>query len=491
MAKAIVFLSNLPSYKYFYRVITAAGFAGAVLLVLLTPLQLPDPDDWANYLGVRNFSEGRFTVDGYTVYKQSREVANEGGILLQYLPLDKSMKEWALEKAPGYVFYLVPFHLAHIPRAGNIILMAGTVIVTYMLLRRMRDEKTAMTGSLLMMFTPIALVMLNRVYMDTYASLAFLVTGGGLYFYYHLDRDNLGSFKGGALLFIACFFAVYSVVTRYTNAPIVAVLGLHYVLSRFADWRRGRGTGLRVEILPVILGAGIPVAGFLLYNYYVFGSPWTYSYAISPYPIKFAFQYLGQEWGGESIPLQILRYNTEGYARNLFIGFPLLLIGVPAFIFVVYQKIVGMFRRNGAPGAWSSLRDELPWGMLLALAGWFACVFLLYWGYEWTAGIVKGGGAVIFTRFLLPGLFPAVIIAALVMARFPAWTLIPALVLLIAFGVMFYLQWAYSLPAANGLSDGKSSVHILPAWVTERTLESRWEGHGFAPWTEWEKLYGK
>ena len=34
-----------------------------------------------------------------------------------------------------------------------------------------------------------SLVMLNRVYMDTYASLAFLVMGRGLYIYYHREAD--------------------------------------------------------------------------------------------------------------------------------------------------------------------------------------------------------------------------------------------------------------------------------------------------------------
>lgn len=75
------------------------------------------------------------------------------------------------------------------------------VIVTFVLLKRLRDEKAAMIGSLLMLFTPISLVMSNRAYMDTFASLAFLAIGGGLYIYYHLEKGNLRPWTAGILPF--------------------------------------------------------------------------------------------------------------------------------------------------------------------------------------------------------------------------------------------------------------------------------------------------
>ena len=104
------------------------------------------------------------------------------------------------------------------------------------------------------------------------------------------------------------------------------------------------------------------------------------------------------------------------------------------------------------------------------LAGWFIGVFVLYLGYEWTAGLKEGGGFVLFDRFLLPGLFPCRIITALIIARFPYKVLVPVMAVLLVYGVMMYLQWVYNL-------------HILPAWLTERTLEGRWPGYGFPPWT--------
>jgi len=453
-----------------YRIIIGAGFVIAMALVLTTPVQKPDPDDWAYYYGVRNFSQGHFTIDNQTLYQQAMETWRQGGILLQYLHIDHN--KWALEKSPGAVFYLIPFQKVGVPRYSNVLLALGMVIVTFILLKRLRDEKAAMIGSLLMLFTPISLVMLNRIYMDTYASLAFLVMGGGLHIYYHLERNKLTPRKGGILLFLAFFFIGWSVISRYTNLPIAIVLGLHLVIIRFTAWRKGQENKFKTEIPPVILGIVLPLLAILLYDYFVFGSPLKTGYSITPYPIKFAFQYLGQvDTNGESIPGQILRYNLQAASRNLLIGFPLLIIGIPAFVVMLCQKIAVFFKWRQSTRKWSNLRFELPWDVLFILVGWFVFVFFLYMTYEWTAGLKKGGGFVIFDRFFLPGLFPVAIICALIMARFPYKILIPLLMIIMAFGAILYAQWALNL-------------HILPGWLTERTLETWWPGYIFPPWTK-------
>jgi len=465
---------HLKQHLNVYRIIVGVGFIIAIALILATPLQMPDPDDWAYYNGARNFSEGRFTIDNNTLYRQAQEIGQQGGFLIQYLHIDHNT--WALEKAPGYVFYLVPFEKMGLPRYGNVLLALGMVIVTYILLKRLRDERAAMVGSLLMLFTPISMVMLNRAYMETYASLAFLVIGGGLYIYYHLERSNLTPVKGGTLLFLAFFFTGWSVVARYTNLPIAVVLALHWFIMRLIAWRKGQKIRIKSEIIPLVLGIGLPVAAILLYDYYVFGSPLKYSYSFSPYPIKFAFQYLGQvDAYGESVPLQIIQYNLEGFSRNLLIGFPLMIISIPGFFVALYFKF---FKRGQPEGKWSSLRSELSRGIFLILIGWFVSVFGLYLMYEWTAGIKEGGGFVIFDRFLLPGLFPVVIICALIIARFPLKVLIPVMAILMVYGALVYAQWALDL-------------HILPAWLTERTLESRWPGYIFPPWSDWSLEYGR
>jgi hypothetical protein len=454
-----------------YRLIVGMGFVVAMALILATPVQMPDPDDWAYYYAVKNFSQGRFTVDNAAQYQQATETGRHGSFLLQYLPI--AYNKWAFEKAPGYVFYLIPFQRLGIPRYGNVLLALGMVIVTYILLKRLRDENTAMAGSLLMLFTPIGLVMLNRTYMDTYASLAFIVIGGGLYIYYHLTRANLGPLKGGVTLFLAFFFTAWSVVVRYTNLPIAAVLALHLVITRFVAWRRGQETGIKREILPFLLGICLPMLAILLYDYYVFGSPLTNGYSLTPFDIKFAFQYIGKvDANGESIPVQIIRDNLQSFSRNICIGFPLLLIGVPGFVTVVYQKFAVYFKRDKSLKKWSSLRTELPWDILSILIGWFVFVFFLYLTYEWTAGVLPSNGFVIYDRFYLPGLFPLAIIGALILARFPYKILLPVMLIIVIFGAMLYAQWTLNL-------------HILPGVLTERTMGTRWPNYGFPSWIKY------
>ncbi len=450
-----------------YQAIVGVGFIVAMVLVLTPPVQMPDPDDWAYYYGTKNIAQGDFIVDNFHMYSEMGEAQQQGGALIQYLHIDHNT--WVLEKAPGCVFYLVPFYKMGIPRWSNVLLALGMVIVTFILLKRWRDEKAAMIGSLLMLFTPIALVMCNRIYMDTYSSLAMLAIGGGLYLYYHLARKELKAWVGGILVFLAFFFTAWSVIARYTNVPIAVILFLHLAITRIVEWRKGHGIKIIQEMIPLILGIGLPLAAILIYDYFVFGSALKTGYSFSPYPINFAFQYLGQvDANGVSIPSQILTYNIQGALRNWLIGFPLLIIGIPGFFVILYFKF---FKKRLAAGKWSSLRDEFPWDLLLVLIGWFICVFVLYLTYEWTAGLKEGGGFVLFNRFCLPGLFPAAIVCALIMARFPYKILVPLLVILVVFGALLYAQWAWDL-------------HILPAWLSERTLETHWPGYIFPPWTE-------
>jgi len=435
-----------------FRVIVAAGFLIAAVLTLAVPARMSDPDDWAYYYAVQNFSQGHFTVDTQTHTQQVSQAQQQGGQLIQYWNIGNN--RWAFEKGPGYVLYLVPFKWLGLPRGGNLLLALGMVIVTFWLLKRLRDEKTAMIGSWLMLFNPVSLVMLNRAYMDSFAALAFLVMGGGLYIYYHLERKNLRPLTGGIILFLAFFLTGWSVVTRYTNLPVAVILGLHFVITRWIYWRKGATTGIRQELIPLLTGILIPVAAILFYNYSVFGSPWKYGYQYTRFPIKFAFQYLGQvSQGGQSMPLQIILNNLRNAPRALLLGFPLLIIGIPALVTVLYFKIGAFIRKGRVSGTWSSLHTELPWDIVLVLVGWFVAVFGLYLTYEWTADFQGAGAFITFDRFYLPGLFPIVVICALIMARFPFKLYIPALLIVAGFGALLYGQYALNW-------------QVLPAWLS-------------------------
>ena len=437
--------SNILRHINVYRVITTLGFVLAVILVLTIPAQMSGASPWAYYYGVKNFSQGNLVIDSNLMFQQMDEAKHQGGMLMQYVHLGHD--RWAVEKAPGYIFYLVPFELMGIPRWGNVLLAAGMVIITYLLLKRLRDEETACIGSLLMLFTPIGLIMYNRAYMDTFASLAFLAMGGGLYFYYQLARDKYRKLTGGLMLFFAFLLIGFSVVTRQSNLLVAIVLALHFTITRLISFIKGERARLFSEISSVILGAGITAVGLLLYNNYVFGSPLDYGYHYSTMPVKFAYEYLGQvNPVGQSIPLQIIVDNLKKEPQALITGFPLLVIGIPSICIVLYFKF---FRNKGqASGWWSSLREELPWDRLLALIGWFLAVYVLYIMYEFTAEDLTSTSSFFrYARYYLPGLFPVTIVCALIIARLPKKFSIPVMVLVITAGIVLYYQVALNSKA--------------------------------------------
>ena len=423
-----------------YRVIAAVGFVVAMVLVMVIPAQMSGASPWAYYYGVKNFSHGKLVIDNTLLFQQANDARQKGGVLMQYVNV--GYNKWALEKAPGYVFYLVPFAWLGIPRWGNVLLAAGMVIVTFLLLKRIRDEKTACIGSLFILFSPIGLIMLNRAYMDTFASLAFLVMGGGLYFYYLLERARMRPSRGGALLFIAFLLISWSVVTRYSNLLIAIILALHYAAIRINALRKGDRAWLRPEIPAVILGVGLPMAALLLYNNFVFGSPLDYGYKHTIFPVKFAYQYLGQvNAGGQSIPLKIIIDNLKTVPQALLKGFPLLVVSVPALVVVLYQKFPR--KQSVPPGLWTGLKTELPWGTLLVFIGWFLSVYVLYMLYEFTAEFLTSGSSFFrFARYYLPGLFPVAVVSSLVVSRLRLKYSLPLMFIIIVAGMVLYFQVA-------------------------------------------------
>jgi hypothetical protein len=422
-----------------YRVIAAVGFIIAVVLVMVIPAQMSGASPWAYYYGVKNFSQEKLVITTQQYMAEAKEAGQQGGILVGYVKIGTN--RWAQEKAPGYIFYLVPFELMGIPRWGNVLLALGMVVVTYLLLKRWRDERTACIGSLLVLFTPIGLIMFNRAYMDTFASLAFLAMGGGLYFYYLLGQEKMRPWRGGIMLFFAFLLIGWSVVTRQSNLLIAVILALHFGITRIISFVKGNRTRLSWEIASVLLGAGITAAGLLLYNYYVFGSVLDYGYHYSVMPVKFAYQYLGQvNATGQSIPLLIIVDNFKNVPQALITGFPVLIVGVIAFCIVLYFK---SSPGEQPTGKWSSLRDELPWDKLLVLIGWFLGVFALYMMYEFTAEYLTGNSSFFrYARYYLPGLFPVAIICALVIARLPKKFSAPIMVAIITAGIVLYFQVA-------------------------------------------------
>jgi hypothetical protein len=264
----------------------------------------------------------------------------------------------------------------------------------------------------------------------------------------------------------------WSVVTRYTNLPVAVILALHYSLTTLISLTKGATNRIRFELPAVVIGIGLPLAVLLFYNNSVFGSPFSYGYQYTRFPIKFAFQYLGQvNRNGQSIPLQIIANNLKTGPRALLLGFPLLLVGIPGFFIIWSQKIFDSVRLGRSLTNSPRPYSELPRDILLILTGWFISVFVLYLTYEWTAEFPGNGSFIIFDRFYLPGIFPVAVISALTITRFPHKLHLPVLLLIILLSSLLYFQsilnwdilpgWLqngrpggrrdYSLPKADGV----------------------------------------
>jgi hypothetical protein len=423
------------------RAVVIAGFLLASILAFSVPVRMIEPDDWAYYFAARNFSRGELVVDNQVHAQQVNEAKQDGGNLAQYVRLADN--KWALEKSPGYVFYLVPFALLHVPRLANVLLMLGATVVVYLLLKRLRDEKTAAAGSLLMLFTPVALIMLNRSYMDTFAAYSFLTIGGGLYIYYWLERDVASRRRSAALLFLAFLFTAWSGVVRYTNFAVAAVVLLHFIVMRLILLFRGDKRSLAYEVPAAVAGGCLPLLVLAWYNLSVFGSVFDNGYNYSSAPVKFSFQFLGRvDAQGRSIPLNIIAGHLHNMPLQLLLGFPLLAAAVPGFIYLVCRKFTAA--KRDPPDA------SLRWNMLLLLTGWFLAVFLLYMLYEWTAAQkMDQRPFIIVARFYLPALLPLALAAALALGRLPV-RLASGIVLAVALaGVFFYPQYGVAFKTNN------------------------------------------
>jgi hypothetical protein len=417
--------SNIAAHINIYRIIVAAGIIIASVLSLSLSPQMLGHSSWAYYFGVENFSNGELVIDDALHSEQVAEAKAQGGTLTQYVEIGDN--RWALEKAPGYVLYMVPFEWLGIPRWGNVFLAVGMTLVTYILLKRLKNEKTACIASLLMLFTPISLIMLNITYMNTFASLAFIAMGGGLYIYYQLERQKLSRLSGGVILFLSFLLSSWSVVVCYTNFLIVAAIALHFVITRAMELRKGNRKKLLLESGSFILGNSIPVAVLLIYNYCVFGSIFDYGYHYSSMPTSFS--------------LESLFTNIINAPAPLLESFPLLLIAVPAFGVILYLNYMSSRKHAVLSSGWAGLGTELSWDILWLLTGWFVGGFCLYLAYDFTADYMGNHISFVrFARYYLPGLFPIALISAMLMDRFPRRILYPVLAVLIIAGIAIYFE---------------------------------------------------
>jgi len=439
----------MPNDSYralLYRAITALGVVLAFFLILVIPQHMKENSDWSFQYAAQNFSQGRFTLDGTTIGLEAAEANKYGGLLSQYALVGDD--RYALTEAPGYIFFLLPFYYLHAPELGNLVLAGGMTFVAYILFKRLRDEKTACLGSLLLLFTPVTLAMLQREYADNFAAAAFLSMGGGLYVYYCLRQQELTPRSAAILLFLVGLGLGWSIAANYYNALAVLVFMLHFIFTSVRSWLTGRRHAAVRASIWMGLGLVIPLAGLLIYQNAVFGLPWRFGFQYTQLPVSFSMRFLSLN----------IKYVTVA----LLVGFPLLLPGVASLSAALYKKIKAFMQRHKHEEV-NDTWPELRWDVLLLLAGWIAAVYGLYLNYEWTGNTqVVGMPFIVMARYYLPAVLPLTIMAVLLLKRIPRELSLALTILAAAWGVVFFAQSALSYPVVPAHSPYNPMAGYLP-----------------------------
>jgi hypothetical protein len=444
-------------HAWLYRALALLGVLAALLALALVRQHLVEPDEFSFRFAARGFVHGQLVINDAAFQAANQEAAAQGGQYLRYV--NAAPGRWAFEHAPGYVFFLLPFEAAGLPWLGNVLLFLALAATAYALLARLKDEKTAALGTLLLVFTPALLEMTQRPYMDSLAAAAFPAIGGALYILYLLHRDGSGHSASAVFLFLAGFFLAFGVVVRYANGLVALVFLLHFIFTGLR--RRGRGGAAGREALFLGLGALLPLAGLFIYNWAVFGAPFSYGYRFSPSPPRFAYDYL---WTGHA--REIIKKNLAQLWAALLVAYPLLIPALSAFALTFAAKLAPhllVFRDRSPKDNW----PELPGHLLWLLAGWFVAVYGLYAMYEGTANTVSWNlPYIVLTRFYLPGLFPLVVMGALLAGRMPPRLLVTVTATAAALGILFF-----AMSAATAVVFQPPTVTVaalLPMWGRAR-----------------------
>jgi hypothetical protein len=213
-------------------------------------------------------------------------------------------------------------------------------------------------------------------------------------------------------------------------------------------WLAGRGHEAVWSSVWSGLGLAIPLAGLLIYQEAVFGSPWRFGLQYTRLPVSF--------------DLYFLRPNIKFVTVALLVGFPLLLPGVTAFCASFYQKIRTLVLRNN-PGYVIDRWPELRLDILLLMAGWMAAVYGLYLNYEWTANTqVISMPFIVMARYYLPAAFPLTIMAVMLFKRVPRKLSLVLTILVMVWGIVFFAQTSLSHAVVPTHSPYNPLVSVLP-----------------------------
>lgn len=405
----------------------------AVVLALQTSRELSQarmPDPWAYAFAIENFCQGRWVVTDEEAAAGRMDARLQGGHMTQYVNVGPN--RWALEKAPGFPLLAVPFRWLGAPQLTNSVLAVLAAGVLYALIAHQYDEGLACGAVALFLLTPMSLMALRDVWMDSFASGTVPLLGGALYALYLLRRDGRA---GLALAFGAGLALGWSAVVRLTNAPLIGICGLHLLIDAWRAPRRRQGwIAVAVFALGVTLALGVLAA----YNLAVFGRPFDVGYAYSMYRVSSA---LGPSAGQPGQPadvslsavsaIQMIGHNLVRIAQPWLLGFPLLALALPGWV---------LKRNGGSSKAPREVRVIPRWVALL----WVLAVMTPYITFTWmdqvlAEPVIRGKLFFEVDRFFLPWIFPLVMLAVAVLARLPRWAAMGVVALYGVGSLLFYL----------------------------------------------------
>jgi hypothetical protein len=276
----------------------------------------------------------------------------------------------------------------------------------------------------------VALAMMQRAYADTFGATAFLSIGGGLYLNYRLRSQEFSPRAAGALLFFSGLGLGLSVTANYFNALVVMMFVLHFIFMEARSLLAGRRNEAVRSLLWMGSGLVLPLAGLLIYQNAVFGSPWRFGFQFAQLPVGFSPHFL--------LP------NIKNVTVALLVGFPLLLPAIAAFFNALYQKsrfCIGRNKPENSAEKWPELRCDI----LLLLGAWIAAVYGLYLSYQWTTQVV-GMPFIVMARYYLPAALPLTLLAVTCLGRVPRKLSVGVTILALVWGVVFFAQAALSFP---------------------------------------------
>jgi hypothetical protein len=186
----------------------------------------------------------------------------------------------------------------------------------------------------------------------------------------------------------------------------------------------------------------------LVYQNSVFGSPWSFGFQYDQLNVGFNARYIYS--------------NLLNVTMALLAGFPLLLPGFAA-IWAAFSAKAKVFNAGNVSPAISSSWRELPWHMLLLLAGWIAAVYGLYFCYEGTAtSQVASMPVIVMARYYLPALLPLTLMAVLLLKHIPRKLSLVITILSLSWGVIFFAQSALSYWAVPEHNQYNPTARVLP-----------------------------